>query len=342
MARVWTFQRKNRSGWFVAWYEGGKQRTKKLPNKAVANNYRKHIERELDDGFCIIGNPTLWDDLVSRYLTFKKDVKGLTTESIRSIKITLSHFRKLHGPVLSTKIDQRLVNEFIAHRRKAAVKPTVNKEVRNLRAFVRWAVKNRYAGTSAARIEWHMQKEPKRLVKALNKTELNNLLIAAKAYQRYGDAWYIRVLLAVSCGIRRGDIEKLCFSDIDFESETASTFSQKTGKGMASRPLHPVAVSELLKYRETIPVGQDKLFPDHFTSGKWERIRNRARLPGFRFHWLRKTYSSFIQQAGFSTAVAQDLLEHSSPKLTREVYTDVSPVFREAVSSIPLRDVIPE
>ena len=87
-------------------------------------------------------------------------------------------------------------------------------------------------------------------------------------------------------------------------------------------------------------IGQDKLFTDRFTSGKWKRIRNNAGLPTLTFHDLRKTFASHVAQAGFSTSVVQDLLEHSTPNLTHEVYTDINPVRRKAVESIPLDDII--
>lgn len=340
MKKIWVYQRKNRSGWYIGWYDSaGKRRSKHCPNKSIANRFARRIEHQLNEDIYPDPIAVQWDGLVAEYLEYKEAVRSLAAESLRSIRTTLAQFKQLHGPVLSTKIDQRLVDKFIAHRLKSTAKPTVNKDVRNLRAFIRWSVKNRYVGAQAAKIEWLMQKEAKRPVKALAQKQLANLLIAAKKYQRYGDAWYIRVLLAVSSGLRRGDIERLRISDIDFESSTVNTFSQKTGKGMANRPLHRMAVAELSRYLQSIPEGRDNLFKDKFTSGKWERIRKTARLPTLKFHDLRKTFGSFVAQAGFSTSVVQDLLEHSTGKLTHDIYTDVRPVYRKAVESIPLPDI---
>jgi integrase len=273
-----------------------------------------------------------WDDLVAEYIAYKQYVRKLTPESLRSIKVTLSLFKAFHGPVASTRIDQRLVNAFVAHRAERSP-ATVNKNLRDLRAFVRWAQKNRY---NNQRLDWEMQREEKRPVRSLTKRQLDNLLIAAKAYQRYGDAWYLRVLLAASSGMRQGDIERLRVSQIDFETASVSTKSQKTGKAMPSRPLHPAAVSALSRYLETIPEGRERLFVDRFTSGKWHRIRTQAGLPGFHFHDLRKAFGSFIARAGFSTSVVQDLLEHSTPKLTNEVYIDIDSERRKAVESVPI------
>jgi len=302
MRKAWVYQRKNRPGWYVGWYDsGGKKRSKRCPNKSLADRFARRIEHRYNEDLYPDPVATPWDELFTEYLVYKETFKSLVGESLRSIQTTLTQFKELHGPVVSTKVDERLVNAFIAHRLKSTgSKATVNKDLRNLRAFVRWSVKNRYMGAQAAKIDWSMQKEPKRPVKALTKKQLANLLIASKKYQRYGDSWYIRVLLAVSSGLREGDIERLCFSDIDFESATVSTFSKKTSKGMPARPLHPKAVTELSKYFESVPEGQNALFTDRFTSGKWKRIRENAGLPNLTFHDLRNYAVTIIMPSRFT------------------------------------------
>ena len=54
-------------------------------------------------------------------------------------------------------------------------------------------------------------------------------------------------------------------------------------------------------------------------------------LPELKFHDLRKTFASLLAQRGVSTAVTQRLLEHSSPKLTNDVYANVDPALRHAI-----------
>jgi hypothetical protein len=53
-----------------------------------------------------------------------------------------------------------------------------------------------------------------------------------------------------------------------------------------------------------------------------EGIRRTVKLPGLKFHDLRRTFASLLAQRGVSTAVTQRLLEHSSPQLTNDVYTN--------------------
>jgi len=61
-------------------------------------------------------------------------------------------------------------------------------------------------------------------------------------------------------------------------------------------------------------------------------------MPELKFHDLRKTFASLLAQRGVSTAVTQRLLEHSTPQLTNEVYTNVDPVLREAVNLLPVAE----
>jgi hypothetical protein len=70
----------------------------------------------------------------------------------------------------------------------------------------------------------------------------------------------------------------------------------------------------------------------------WAKIRREVGLPDLKFHDLRKTFASLLGQRGVSTAVTQRLLEHSSPQLTNDVYTNVDPVLRQAVDLLPVAD----
>jgi len=64
----------------------------------------------------------------------------------------------------------------------------------------------------------------------LNDVEIRKLLKATQPYP----PMKIRVLLALATGLRRGDIDSLKISDIDFENNSIATKSRKTKKSMAS------------------------------------------------------------------------------------------------------------
>ena len=50
------------------------------------------------------------------------------------------------------------------------------------------------------------------------------------------------------------------------------------------------------------------------------------------------TFGSVLAQNGVSTVVIQRLLEHSSPDLTNKAYTNVDPVLRQAIDTMPADD----
>ena len=97
---------------------------------------------------------------------------------------------------------------------------------------------------------------------------------------------------------------------------------------MGSRPVPIPIMAELKKYVSSLPSGQDKIFKRCFNKGRWDKVRQKVGLEGFKFHDLRKTFGSVLTQNGVSTVVIQRLLEHSSPDLANKVYTNVDPMLR--------------
>jgi integrase len=107
---------------------------------------------------------------------------------------------------------------------------------------------------------------------------------------------------------------------------------------MPERPIPEQIMTELSNHVATLPDGQERLFNDRFSPKRWEKVRKAIGLPDLKFHDLRKTFASLLAQRGVSTAVTQRLLEHSSPQLTNDVYTNVDPVLRQAISQLPVAD----
>lgn len=245
--------------------------------------------------------------------------------------LTLRHFERLVGRCNSKQLTQNTIDKFILERGKEVVRSTVNKEIRNLKAFINWCRENRYVN---GEIKIKLLKEDERPVKSLTNTQIRKLLLASKPYQ----TMRMRVLLALGTGLRRGDIESLRVSDIDFENSYITTRSKKTRKSMGSRPVPVPIMAELKKYVSGLDAEQEKIFNDNFSRYRWVKIRQKLGLGDFKFHDLRKTFGSVLAQNGVSTAVTQKLLEHSSPDLTNKVYTNVDPVLRHAVDQIPAGD----
>jgi integrase len=330
MRKVWIYKRKNIKGWWVGWYESGKRKTKALPSKALAEHFRRIKYTQLNSDV-FTGTVTVdWQQMIDEY-RHDKQVAGVVEVSLYEIALSLHHFQRLVGKCNSRQITQGNIDKFILDRGKEVKRTTLNKDIRNLKAFFNWCIEKRYVNGD---IKLKLLKEDERPVKSLTNTQIKKLLSAFKPYK----TMRMRILLALGTGLRRRDIESLSISDIDFENNYITTRSTKTRKSMGSCPVPIPIMVELKKYVSELDPKQEKLFVDCFKQYRWNQTRKKLSLGDFKFHDLRKTFGSILAQNGISTAVTQKLLEHSSPDLTNKVYMNVDPVLRHAVDQIPAGD----
>ncbi len=330
MNKVWIYKRKRIKGWWVGWYESGNRKAKALPSKALAEHFRqiKYVQLNSD---VFTGTVTVdWPQMCNEYVHSKK-VAGSVEASIYEVALTLRHFERLIGRCNSKQINQNAIDKYILERGKEVVRSTVNKDIRNLTAFIYWCRENRYVN---GEIKIKLLKEDERPVISLSHTQIKKLLSTSK---RYKTMW-MRILLALGTGLRLRDIEIWRVSDIDFENSYVTTRSKKSRKSMGSRPVPVPIMAELKKYVSGLDAEQENIFNDNFSRYRRTQIRRKLGLEDYTFHDLRKTFGSVLAQRGVSTAVIQKLLEHSSPNLTNKVYTNVDPVLRHAVDQIPASD----
>ena len=330
MKKPWVYKRKNIKGWWVGWYESGRRKSKAFPTKSLAEHFRHIKYTQLNsDVFTGVVNFD-WPQMVEEYRKFKQ-VEGRKGASIYEVMLTLRHFERLVGCHSSKEIAQPNLDAFVLKRSEEVGKSTLNKDITNLRAFLKWAVKNRFV---ASGLEIRKVKVPQKPVVALSVEQVRDVLATAAKYPTLR----LRVLLAVTTGLRRGDIETILVGDIHFDRNTISTRNRKAGKAMPERPVPEAVMTELANHVAGLADGHERLLPDRFSSKKWDRVREQVRLPSLTFQVLRKTFVSLLAQRGVSTAVTQRLLEHSSPRLTNDVYTNVDPVLRQAVSLLPISE----
>jgi len=328
MKRVWTYKRKNIKGWWVGWYESDKRKAKALPTRELAEHF-KHIKYTQLNSDVFTGIVTAsWQQMIDEYREAKK-VQGVTEGTLYEHALTLRNFERIVGKCNSKQITQNVIDKFILKRGTEVKRPTLNKDIRNMKTFVIWCREHRYLNGNLRLKELKLEERP---VKSLNDTQIKNLLKTAVPYP----AIRIRIILALGTGLRRGDIDSLRISDIDFEKNCISTTSKKTKKCMASRPVSAKVMNLLSKYVRNLDVNQERLFKTKFNHRMWREICKKAGLTNLRFHDLRKTFCSLLAQNRVSTAVTQRLLEHSSPYLTNKVYTNVDPVLRQSVNRLPI------
>ena len=328
MKKVWIYKRKGINGWWCGWYESGKRKAKVLPSKELAEHFKQLKYSQINsDVFTSIVSAD-WQQMIEEYREAKR-IQGVTEGTLYEIALTLRNFERLVGQCNSKQITQNVIDKFILQRGGEVKRPTLNKDIRNLKTFINWCRENRYLNGN---LKIKELKEDERPVKSLNDIQIRKLIKAAEPYP----SMKIKILLALGTGLRRGDIEALKVSDLDFVQNCITTTSKKTRKSMGYRPVPTSIMTELRSYFKQLNPEQRSLFVKKFNHKHWKKICKTTGLSDLKFHDLRKTFGSMLAQNGVSTAVTQRLLEHSSPTLTNKIYTNVDPVLRQSVDRLPI------
>ncbi len=117
-------------------------------------------------------------------------------------------------------------------------------------AFLNWAAKNRYVAPDLVLKRVKVQQKP---VQALSPQQVKDLITAASDYPTLR----LRILLAVTTGLRRGDVQTIRIGDIHFDRNTITTQNRKAGKDMAERPIPEAVMTELSNHVTRLPDGQE-------------------------------------------------------------------------------------
>ncbi len=127
-------------------------------------------------------------------------------------------------------------------------------------------------------------------------------------------------------GLRRSELFKLTWDDIDFERGMITLQKPKGGKTQTI-PVSSQAIGVLKGLKPTSPY----VFPGKKGAqrtdfkGPWRRIRQVAGLPdNFRFHGLRHHFASTLVSNGVDLCVVQALLTHKDSRTTQR-YAHLSP-----------------
>lgn len=158
----------------------------------------------------------------------------------------------------------------------------------------------------------------------LSPTELKRLgeVLDQPAVSATGGAAAIIIRLLILTGARRGEIEGLKWSEVDFNFGMLRKETSKTGAKII--PLARAALQILDDHRQWTSANQVWVFPaskgdGHFDGlGKeWDRIRRLARIEDVRIHDLRHTFASVGVGGGIGLPLIGGILGHSQVSTTQ-------------------------
>lgn len=131
------------------------------------------------------------------------------------------------------------------------------------------------------------------------------------------------VILSINTGLRRGEIFKLPWQDVDL-AQKVLTVRAASAKSKRRRDvfLNTEAVNLLERWRPPTPERTDLVFPGASglaltnTKRSWSAVLANAEIECFRWHDLRHHFASKLAMSGIDLNTIRELLGHSDYKMT--------------------------
>lgn len=316
----------------VAVYVGGQRVSKVVDSLKLAKELDAAFKADLLRGnFDLIQKPpeiptlgAIWD----RYIKWAKEHK-------KSWLTDLKYYQKHIEPRFSKKnLDK--ISPIHLEKLKSDLKKGLNKRgvpyapqtikhqlviIRRLfNLAAKWGL---YTGPNPVS-QVQLPKIDNQITEFLTDEQLTNLLIILDNWPKPDTVAFIK--FALFTGLRRGELFKLKWSDVDFDKHLI-TLRKPKGGVTVTLPISSQAIdviNDLPRSSEYVFPGKDGEMRNNF-SGPWQRIREAAGLPkDFRFHGLRHHFASTLVSHGADLMVVKELLTHKDAKTTQR-YAHLAP-----------------
>ena len=335
-------------------WENGKRNRKSFygaTRKKVAEDLNKAL-REKARGLPVVLERQTLDQFLGHWLedvvqpstrpaTFSSYADTMRLHVVPDLgRFLLSKLAPMHvQSLLNKKLKQGLSRRYVSYIR-SVLRIALSQAVKwNLVAY------NVVDRVDPPRVERHQ-------VRSLDSTSACNFLGVVK-----GDRLETLYSIALSVGLRRGEILGLRWQDLDLEAGTLSvkqTVQRIRGKGMTFAPpktdrarrtvnVPSPVIASLRRHRraqleERLKAGSrwhefDLVFPSNIGTPleprnldrHFKRMLAKTGLPNMRFHDLRHTAASLMLAANVNPRTAADILGHSRISVTLDTYSHVMP-----------------
>ncbi len=340
-----------------------RQRAKTFHTKKEAEAALAQWQGEIARGTAV--NPskmTVGEYLVHWLATYATHNTRPTT--LRGYEVSVrQHIVPVLGSVPLQKLTSAQVQDFYmtmvgSQRRDGRPGALSARTVRLAHSVIREALQHALEMNVIARNVADATKPPRAVrpqVTVWNAEQAKRFLLAAR-----GDRFYLLWLVALTTGMRRGELLGLRWQDIDLQRGVLHVRHSlmvvrgqrqlqepKTKSGRRTISLSPVCVEALREgqeeqkgYREHLGSEwheRDAAFPA--LNGEWldpgnlsryfSRLMDRADVPRIRFHDMRHTHATLLLKEGVNVKVVSERLGHASIGITLDTYSHVLPSMQQ-------------
>jgi integrase len=315
------YQKKDRQGFYFRDPATGRAKKAKSPylsgaRQELARALEKHEkQRVAQEIFGVMPpEPGSFTELCRKFMDYQK--MRLTPAAYERERFIVERHFIPYFPTDLREITPLVVEDYIARRlampARKSKKPgaktvsgsTVAKERNTGNHLFRWAVKNHLAISNPWRdVAPPRQNRPR--TRWLTPLQVRTIL-------ENSPYWLQPIVgLAVSTGMRRGELLTLHHSEINLENQTAFLPQTKNGDSRLV-PLNDFALT-VIRSLPPNPNPNGLLFPDIDplnVSVSFQRACRRAGINGFTFHDLRHTFASYLRQQGHDLDVIARTIGH--------------------------------
>lgn len=296
--------------WYIDHYYEGRRIRKKVGSKKDAENALAAVRADILRGEYRfkLDKKIRFEKIAEKYLEYGKVNKKRSLERDRwSIENLKSHFKGM----LFSKINPLHIEDYKKKRLENVQPATINRELATLKHMFNLAKKWKIAYENPVNDVKFFQ-ERKIEMHILTEDEADRLIDASPDYLKP------IIIVALNTGMRRGEILKLRWNDIDFNKHYL--FIKETKSGIPRKVPMNSLVAEALKN-----INRESNFV-FYNSKTDERLKNIYKafkiacktigIPDLRFHDLRHSAATLMVTGGIDLVTVKDILGHSKIEMT--------------------------
>lgn len=284
------------------------RRSLETRDRTIAKMKARIIRREIAGSLLASSNSIA--DYELEYFTWAKSIKAPRTIEVE--KSCFKMFREITNINNLSNINNHSIDKFISYITQKNSPATANYYIRTLRSIFNTALRWNYMAENPFRSAKLLRFElsPPRI---LTRSEIRKIF--ASAYKRAPELAQLFEFYLLT-GLRRSEAINLQWSDIDYERNVI-TIRRTKGKRFRYVPMFKRVITILHSRKDLIKPFSARL--DEVTK-KFKLCAIAAGISNTQLHDLRRSFSSYLSEAGIPPVLIQKWLGHESFRVTDDHY----------------------
>lgn len=350
--------KKDGSSWYFVLTVGKKDNGKPkqikkrgFKTKQEAQKAMNELEHSINQGTYVEPSKMLFKEYMERWLDDRQTrVRKQTVETYSWI--VTKHITPYLGSIELSKLNAMVIQELLTQLTKE--KRLSDENIQKVYTLINASLNQAERWGLIAKNPASLVDRPKATRKEIMVWDIPEVLTFLEHAK--GSRYYIAFLLAITTGMRQGEILALRWKDVDFENGVLRVTQilshdgkeilpyTKTKAGTRTIDLPEETIAELKKHKVKISKEKLAMGPVIYTdldlvvcseqgtptnAGNIRRAYNsailKATVPKIRFHDLRHTHATLLLKQGVNPKIVAERLGHADTRITLDTYSHLLP-----------------